>query len=745
MAQSQHPRSFATWPNLATVAATFDTPPWDWQVTEDQIAEVRQMPKPKRREWISKPDTQWNTYSATLGENWYHQASRENPPAVLLGFVADYDVVLDQSFVFAACEQRLKLKGWCPSFLETSLSGRVHGVWLFERPVLVRGLDFADTFLERVGAVIEADNFLPGFERSSYKSTMRWTNGGYWTELSYGRKIPATVTTGIAMKLAAETAHRKCDVPLEQVSRELAKRYPRFSEFHNGHLRPGLVGVRFWDEKADNPNGAQVIDRGFYCLTGEKAVVRWEDLIEKSVVEEMRLSNYGQASEGFYFDGRQYYTKAGSSFNCVDRTDMLLRLSSHGFSRTRGKDEIMSPAEGVLNYIQTEKLVDGAAPLLFHPPGINFYQHRQLLNTARDMLMRPHSDLSTATPDHFPWMWHFYNVFFAPAPGRSPLDHYLCWFRRFYKGALEQRPVNGQALFLCGPRECGKNFISELLLPLAFGGSAPNPYKFLMGETDFSDDILEAAILAINDEDAPPEQKRTIFEQKVKAMVANNEHAYHPKFMKKVRISWRGRLIVTLNDGPKDVGMLPMLNTNTADKMCFFRAQRNDHQFFDVYKNREIAQREMPHFLRWLVDVYVPPAGIEIQSRMGVESYHDPYLVKINRQEQTSYNLLELLAAWMATPKWQNGRASWAGTPTDLLRAMSGDETLEHLLKEWTPNRLSKALGDLARTGTPGVKSDAEHKSRSYTLVREQIVATVTGAPIPVEESEQEIMEEVGA
>lgn len=734
---------FASWPNLATVAATFEVPPWDWQVTEAQIAEVRAMPKPKRKEWISRDDTVWNTYSATLGENWFHQASRENPPAVLLGFVADYDVVLDQSFVFAACEQRLKLKGWCPAFIETSLSGRVHGVWLFERPVLVQGQTFADAFLEKLGKLIEAENFLPGFERSSYKSTMRWTNGGYWTELSYGKPISSDVTTGLAMKLSTEMAHRKCDIPLERMAQALAKKYPRFQEFHHGHLKPGAVGIRFWEEKADNPNGAQVIDRGFYCVTGEKPIVRWEDLIEKAVVDEMRLSNYGQAAEGIYFDGRQYYSKSSVGYRDLDRTDLLLRLSSFGFSRTRGKEEIMSPAEGVLNFVQNEQRVDGAAPLLFRPDGVNTYQHRQLLNTARDMLMRPASDVTKANPDNFPWLWHFFNVVFAGAEN-LPLEHFFCWWRRFYKGALERKPLNGQALFICGPRECGKNFISELLLPLAMGGSAPNPYKFLMGETDFSDDILESAILAINDEDAPPEQKRTIFEQKVKSMVANNEHAYHPKFMKKVRIAWSGRLIVTLNDGPKDVGMLPMLNTNTADKMSFFRAQRNDHEFHDIYRNREIAQQEMPYFLRWLLDVFDPPAGILTGGRMGVASYHDAYLVKVNRQEQLSYNLLELLATWMTTPKWQGGKPSWSGTPTDLLRSMSGDETLEQLLKEWTPTKLSKALGDLARTGTPGVTSDAEHRSRSYTLFREPIIATVTGRPIPVENEEQEVMEEVG-
>jgi len=37
--------------------------------------------------------------------------------------------------------------------------------------------------------------------------------------------------------------------------------------------------------------------------------------------------------------------------------------------------------------------------------------------------------------------------------------------KRFYSGAINLAPLNGQAIFICGPAGCGKNFISELVLP----------------------------------------------------------------------------------------------------------------------------------------------------------------------------------------------------------------------------------------------------------------------------------------
>jgi hypothetical protein len=414
----------------------------------------------------------------------------------------------------------------------------------------------------------------------------------------------------------------------------------------------------------------------------------------------------------------------------LERADTLLRIASFGFDRSRKKDEPMSPAEQVLSYIHNENRVDGAAPLLYQPQGIVHYQGNTILNISRAKPMRM-ADKEHVMPEDFPWLWNFFNVVFAH-PELLPREHYFAWWRRFYMGALECKPTNGQAIFICGPPGCGKNFISELLLPMSMGGSAPNPYRYLMGDTDFSDDIFASPVLAINDEDAPPEQKRTIFEQKVKGMVANNEHSYHPKFMKKVRIEWGGRLVCTLNDGPKDVELLVGINVNTFHKVSYFLAQKHSHVFYDKHKNRTIAEKELPFFLRWLVDTWKPPAEVIDVGRFGVKPFHDPSLIKSNRQGQISYNLLELLSAWMsADPKWNGKQNVWQGTPTDLLKAMTQDQSLEVLLKNWDPTRLGRSLGDLARAETPGVSFDPQHRGRRYILDKAQISAAVSGVAIP--------------
>lgn len=719
------------WPNLGEKTAKLSIQPWDWDVTAEDVQRVRSMAKPDRKKYMERTDILWNIYAGAKGENWFHPVSNENPPSQLLAFIADYDIPIEISHVTQACALQAKQKLPVPTHIETSLSKHIRCVWLFEKPVLCAGIKFGNEFLRRVGELVGADGFLPGIDRKSYDVSMRWTNGGYWHVIDFAKPMSAEILTGLAVKTAQAVNTKKTDLPLDKVGELLKQKYPNFERFNGGLLKLNVIGPRFWDEKADNPNGALCVDKGFVCVTGDKPLVTFDELLGKATVDTLRLVNYGDIAQDIYYDGVKYWVKKRGIWFHWDRNDVLLRIAAFGFDRSRQRGENMSPAEEVLNYIHNENRVDGAAPLLYKPTGVLDYQNSKMLNITRVQPMKM-SDKANPVPEtDFPWLWGFWNAFFAH-PELKPKDYFFGWLHRFYKGAIDQKPTNGQAIFICGPEGCGKNLISEAILPMIFGGMAPNPYRFLMGETDFSDDIFAAPILAINDEDAPPEHKKTIFEQKVKGMVANNVQSFHPKFMKKVLIEWCGRLVATLNDGPKDLGVLPMLHPSTFHKMSFFGARKHNHPFYDRLKNREILEAELPHFLRWLIDVYELPAEVERKDRFGVNPFHDPFLVRANRQEQISYNLLELLGAWMHDDKWYNKAVAWSGTPTDLIRDLSRDETLEVLLKSWDPTKLSRALGDLARAGVPGVELDPEHKGRKYILTKDKILATIKGMPAVV-------------
>lgn len=716
------------WPNLGEKTAKFVTQPWDWDVTAEDVQRVRSMPKADRKKYMERTDVAWNIYAGAKGENWFHPISNENPPFQIMALVVDYDVPIEISHVTQACQLQQKQKMWVPTHIETSLSKHIRCVWLFESPILCSGIKFGNEFLKRVGDLVGAEGFLPGFDRKSFDVAMRWTNGGYWHVIDFAKVIPTEILTGVAVKTAQAVNTKKTDLPLDKVGELLKQKFPNFEKFNGGALRLNSIGPRFWDEKADNPNGALCVDRGFICVTGDKPLMTYEELLGKPTVDNLRLVNYGDIAKGIYYDGIKYWVNKREVWFHWDRNDVLLRIAAFGFDRSRQRGEIMSPAEEVLNYIHNENRVDGAAPLLYKPAGVLQYQSSTMLNISRIKPLEMSAKLKPVPEDDFPWVWGFWNKFFAH-PELHPKDYFFGWLRRFYKGAIEQKPTNGQAIFICGPEGCGKNLVSEAILPIIFGGMAPNPYRFLMGETDFSDDIFASPVLAINDEDAPPEHKKAIFEQKVKGMVANNVQSFHPKFMKKVLIEWCGRLVVTLNDGPKDIGLLPMRHASTFHKMSFYGAQKHDHPFYDRLKNREILERELPLFLRWLMDVYVMRPEVERKDRFGVNPFHDPYLVRANNQEQISYNLLELLGAWMHDDKWMNKADGWTGTPTDLIRDLARDETLEMLLKSWDPSKLSRALGDLARAGVPGVELDPTHKGRRYILTKAKVLDTIKGIP----------------
>jgi hypothetical protein len=724
---------FPTWENLSGTTAKFGVLPWDWEITAERIEEVRRLPKPVRKELMAKESTLWQIYSTFWGENWFAPVSKDNVPAAMMAFAIDYDVPISPEYLQITCSERLKLGGLLPAWFETTLGGRVRAVWTFEAPVMMLGTKFANEYLHAIGKQLDVDQFLPGIDRKSFGCEMRWTNGGYWTQIEGGAPLPAALTNGIAVDLAIKLATQKPPVQLDKLEKALLEKHPRFAEFNGGRLEMKKTGRRFWDDKADNQNGAMVVDKGFYCVTGEKALVTWEDLLGVATVQALRAVSYDEATRGVYFDGTIYFVEQDTLPRQLNRLDMMLHLASKGFERSRAKGELMSGAEQVMDFVHKNHRIDGAAPLLFHPPGLVHYQNNCVLNISRSRPMPPSPKLDSG-PEDFPRLWEFFHSVFANS--EQSLDYFWAWWKRFYSGAINLAPLNGQAIFICGPAGCGKNFISELVLPASMGGSAPNPYRFLMGDTDFSDDILSAPILAINDEDAPPEHKKAIFEQKVKAIVANNEHSYHPKFMKKVRIEWCGRLIVTLNDGPKDVGLLPMLNKNTAGKMEFFLAQMHDFKFGDTYENRAFVNTELPFLLRWLLDTYVVPEHILIGDRFGVASYHDPFLVRINRQEQASYNLLELLAAWVTPKAWNQGDDEWTGTPTDLLQSMTTNETLEQLLRDWNPTKLSKAMGDLARAAVPGVSYDKQGRGRVYHIRKTGIQSAVLGASTEEQQTE---------
>lgn len=182
--------------------------------------------------------------------------------------------------------------------------------------------------------------------------------------------------------------------------------------------------------------------------------------------------------------------------------------------------------------------------------------------------------------------------------------------------------------------------------------------------------------------------------------------------------------MVTLNDDPQSIGILPEVNFNTSDKLMFFSSLPYEKQWPERDELESTIERELPFFARWLLDVYKPPTEVLIGGRMGVNSFFDSRILKLSKQQRYSHNLLEVLVEWCKTSHlFAEKRIAWSGTPTALQSQLGGHEPLAQVMREWTVPKIAKALVALARNPENGVSSVETNHGRSFAICSAKILS----------------------
>ena len=398
---------------------------------------------------------------------------------------------------------------------------------------------------------------------------------------------------------------------------------------------------------------------------------------------------------------------------------MVLRLKGRGLSDRTARGATQSDVERVLDHLQQVNRVLGAASLINYPPGLVEFNAERLLNTQNLRPVKPIAGTGDPLKD-FPWMWAFMNGLF-PRPELKPLDHFLCWTRRSYDNVLNYEKYNGQAVFICGPKNNGKTLLCLKIIKPLLGNKDSNPIDYLTGDTNFNDDLFEAALLAVNDEDSPRnDASRARMLAKLKGLVVNPTHKHHAKFDKRFTIEWLGRIFVTLNDDPGAVGMLMEVSQNTRDKQMFFATQPYKGTFPPKKELEAIIAKELPYFAHWLLYVYQPPADVLSDDRMGVNSYFDPHILELANQQTFRSNLSELLQVWMRVDSYWDmpeNKNVWQGTPTDLLSALQNCESTAGVARDWSQQKVAKSLTALAKQEKSGIEFTSD-TGRDFKITR---------------------------
>jgi len=346
------------------------------------------------------------------------------------------------------------------------------------------------------------------------------------------------------------------------------------------------------------------------------------------------------------------------------------------------------------------------------------------LNTSTASVLKPAEvdpvlNIDATPSSQFPWLYSYFSSLFDPV---EQLDYFYAWLQRWYKSALDQRMLPGQASFFAGVPNTGKTLLSTVILSRIFGGHT-DASSFLCGEDNFNSHLFDSAVWSVDDV-VPLTDRRTHlrFSALIKKMAANRTFSIREKFKIDKTIEWNGRIVVTCNTDPESIRILPDVDLSNRDKINLFHVA--DRDTFTFPRNvAEIIISELPFFLRWLID-WTPPEHVLGDSRYGVKTYCEDSLLDAARHSSSAYSFLEVLL------KFFDGQETdvWTGSATELLSGMNNDqEGLAGIAVKYTISQVGRELSKLASQGYP-LTQVRQNVKRLWTI---DIKSLTSGTDVP--------------
>jgi len=660
---------------------------------------------PSKSEW-SRPDLDHCFYSGFEGVISGMRIDSKNNPAVRLHWiVADYDGRIDQHARETVLDHCVDFR---PQYICKTISGGARLLWRLEAPFLLHSNDLTIRLMQHVRKKLGLSKIMVGLDTAAFGNPCQYYEAGTdWVQLS-GGVIPAN----FMMQWAIESSHQydwnKLGpvIPIEIIADEVERQFPgRWA----GDFDIGRRGVRFWDSSADNETAAIVRDSGMQCFTGGQAFVPWSAILGRSFVNKFEADRVGGAIEDIWFDGRDYWHRhPDGTWNSLCKNDTGLELKvAKGLRMSKSRNDNFTEIDKALQHIHKYQRITCAAPLIHRPKGIIHLNGLRILNTSTASVCQPSEKQGIDPAADFPWLLSYFSTFFDPV---EQLDYFYAWLRRWYKSALDNRMLPGQASFFAGVPNTGKTLLSTVILSRIFGGHT-DASSFLSGDDNFNSHLFQSAVWAVDDivplTDHRSHQK---FSALIKKMAANRTFSIREKFKVDKTIEWNGRVVVTCNTDPESIRILPDVDLSNRDKINLFRVADRDTFTFprDV---ADIIQMELPFFLRWLLD-WTPPDHVLGDSRYGVQTYCEASLFEAARHSSSAYSFLEVLL------KFFEGQTSnvWTGSATDLLTAMLSDQDgLAGIAAKYTTRQVGRELSKLASQGYP-LTQRRHHATRIWDI-----------------------------
>lgn len=253
---------------------------------------------------------------------------------------------------------------------------------------------------------------------------------------------------------------------------------------------------------------------------------------------------------------------------------------------------------------------------------------------------------------------------------------------------------HAQGLVLAGPPDCGKSItLKQIILPI-FGNLGTSIRDWISGQTKFNSSLPENLIWYLDDDDI---LEKNEFVGKAKQICVGGPIRIEGKHKDDFMIPTFHRFIVTLNDTPRSLNVLPELTSDSIDKWIMLHCQTaetklttSDAGSWQALQKR--IQMEIPHYIQYLANLTIPEDLKH--TRYGIKSYISETLKPTLQESSPDNSLLEILRLWN-----HNSCVPKSGTGAFIYRLLLDDEPTEKLLrtiKNLSINRMCKMLEQLA-------------------------------------------------
>jgi len=266
----------------------------------------------------------------------------------------------------------------------------------------------------------------------------------------------------------------------------------------------------------------------------------------------------------------------------------------------------------------------------------------------------------------------------------------------------------GQVVILAGPAGCGKSLLQTIITEI-LGGRAANPFRYMMGLTQFNKDLASAEHWQIEDPQTTTDiRTRRQFGAMLKECTVNRDFSIHQKGKDALSLPIFRRVSISVNDEPENLAVCPPLDPSIQDKVFLFHCAKVEKAFapfrtdggeLDRAKLWEAVQAEVPAIRNWLLKAFKSIPKNVRDDRFGVTFWHHPDLLAELSALAPETRLLQLIDSVLYPPKSDAVARPWEGKAIELEQELRRSEfafEVEKVLRFF--GACGSYLGKLARS-----------------------------------------------